>query len=77
MIRRWIDDDQHIGAALSISRDKVHIHTEINGSSYGVNVAPDEAAVLADYAAQTGHPAAGEIASVWRAVQGGQTNTNR
>lgn len=67
MVRRWIDAGEHIWAARAIDGVRVHIHTETrDGLNAGVNVSADEATVLADYAAERGHPATLSLAAAWR-----------
>lgn len=70
MVLRWIDARQNLWAGDSINGKLVHIHTVTSSGAvsgdYGVDVSPDEAAVLADYAAAKGHPQADNIARAWR-----------
>jgi hypothetical protein len=67
MVRRWIDSGQRLWASESIRGGKVHIRTRTGtGGDYGVDLPPDEAAVLADYAAEAGHPQATNLAAAVR-----------
>jgi hypothetical protein len=56
MVRRWIDRAEPLWAGPALDGVNVHIHAVTrDGLNAGVNVSPDEAAVLADYAAARGH----------------------
>jgi hypothetical protein len=70
MVRRWIDARHWLWASESIRGVTVHIHTvTTTGGDFGVDVPPDDAAVLADYAAACGHPQASHLACAWRRTQ--------